>query len=152
MRRVVYLCALCALFMLAFTPAAFAQADKDCSDFATQPQAQAYFTSHGGSASNNFDNLDADHDGIACEDLPGGSAPASSAPASSTPASSAPATSTPASSAPAAQQYSTPSTGTELNAGGNLPLPNTGGPSLLLPIGTGVLAAGALLMIITRRR
>lgn len=146
MRRLVYLSALCALAILVFAPAVLAQADKDCSDFATQQQAQAYFDAHGGSASNNFDNLDADHDGIACESLPGGS----SAPASS-PTSSTPATSTPASSTPAAQQYSTPSTGTALNAGGNLPLPNTGGPSLLLPIGTGVLAAGALLMILARR-
>jgi endonuclease YncB( thermonuclease family) len=45
-------------------------ADKDCSDFANQAQAQGYFVSHGGSASNNFDNLDADHDGVACEALP----------------------------------------------------------------------------------
>ena len=49
---------------------ASASADKDCSDFANQAQAQSYFRSHGGSPSNNFDNLDADHDGIACESLP----------------------------------------------------------------------------------
>ena len=36
-----------------------ANADKDCSDFANQAQAQSYFTSRGGSASNDFDNLDA---------------------------------------------------------------------------------------------
>lgn len=45
-------------------------ADKDCADFANQAQAQSYFVSHGGSPSNNFDNLDADHDGVACESLP----------------------------------------------------------------------------------
>ena len=45
-------------------------ADKNCSDFTNQAQAQSYFVSHGGSASNNFDNLDADHDGVACESLP----------------------------------------------------------------------------------
>jgi hypothetical protein len=45
-------------------------ADKDCSDFATQAQAQAWFNSHGGSASNDVDGLDADHDGVACESLP----------------------------------------------------------------------------------
>ncbi len=44
--------------------------DKDCSDFTTQAQAQAYFTSKGGSPSNNVDRLDSDHDGIACESLP----------------------------------------------------------------------------------
>ena len=44
--------------------------DKDCSDFATQEEAQAYFESKGGSPSNNVDRLDADHDGIACKSLP----------------------------------------------------------------------------------
>ena len=52
------------------TAASSASADKDCSDFANQAQAQSYFTSNGGSASNDFDNLDADHDGVACESLP----------------------------------------------------------------------------------
>jgi len=44
--------------------------DKDCADFATHSQAQAYFNANGGGPSNNFDNLDADHDGRACEALP----------------------------------------------------------------------------------
>jgi hypothetical protein len=44
--------------------------DYDCSDFKTQHQAQKFFKKHGGSRHNNFDDLDADHDGIACEDLP----------------------------------------------------------------------------------
>ena len=44
--------------------------DMDCSDFVYQQDAQEYFVSHGGSASNNFDLLDADHDGIACDLLP----------------------------------------------------------------------------------
>jgi hypothetical protein len=49
--------------------------DKDCKDFDTHSEAQKYFEAHGGSATNNFDDLDADHDGIACESLPrGGSA------------------------------------------------------------------------------
>jgi endonuclease YncB( thermonuclease family) len=47
-----------------------AAADRDCSDFSTQAEAQRYFVSHGGSPSNDFDRLDADHDGIACESLP----------------------------------------------------------------------------------
>ena len=47
-------------------------ADKNCSDFSTQQQAQQYFESHGGSPSNNVDGLDRDHDGVACEDLPAG--------------------------------------------------------------------------------
>ena len=44
--------------------------DKDCSDFATQEEAQAYFESKGGSSTNNVDRLDSDHDGVACESLP----------------------------------------------------------------------------------
>jgi hypothetical protein len=43
---------------------------KTCSDFPIQEQAQAYFDANGGSPSNNFDRLDDDHDGIACEHLP----------------------------------------------------------------------------------
>src|SRR2546429_425980 len=42
-----------------------------CADFATQQDAQAYFEAHGGSASNNVDNLDPNGNGIACEGLPG---------------------------------------------------------------------------------
>lgn len=45
--------------------------DKDCKDFTTQNQAQTYFNSKGGSASNNVDRLDGnDHDGRVCEALP----------------------------------------------------------------------------------
>jgi micrococcal nuclease len=44
--------------------------DKDCKDFATHSEAQAYFTSKGGSPTNNVDRLDRDNDGIACEALP----------------------------------------------------------------------------------
>lgn len=44
--------------------------EKDCSDFATQEDAQEYFLSNGGSPSNNVDGLDDDHDGVACESLP----------------------------------------------------------------------------------
>ena len=44
--------------------------DKDCADFATQTEAQAYFEAGGGSSTYNFDRLDSDHDGVACESLP----------------------------------------------------------------------------------
>jgi len=44
--------------------------DKNCSDFATQAEAQQYFDSHGGSPTNNVDGLDNNHDGIACQSLP----------------------------------------------------------------------------------
>jgi len=44
---------------------------KTCADFTTQAAAQAFFTSNGGSKANNFDNLDPNRNGIACEGLPG---------------------------------------------------------------------------------
>ncbi|MDP2587311.1 MAG: cell wall-binding repeat-containing protein [bacterium] len=44
--------------------------DKDCSDFGTRGKAQAYFEQDGGSITRNVDDLDADHDGLACEWLP----------------------------------------------------------------------------------
>jgi hypothetical protein len=43
----------------------------NCSTFATQPEAQTFFVAHGGSKANNFDNLDPNRNGIACEGLPG---------------------------------------------------------------------------------
>ncbi|WP_160723727.1 excalibur calcium-binding domain-containing protein [Bacillus sp. USDA818B3_A] len=43
-------------------------ADKDCGDFTSQAAAQQYFISGGGSTSYNFNALDHDHDGQACED------------------------------------------------------------------------------------
>ena len=52
------------------TPVNVSGDDKDCSDFATHADAQAYFESKGGSSTNNVDRLDSDHDGIACESLP----------------------------------------------------------------------------------
>jgi hypothetical protein len=55
---------------LSAAPAALAQdRDKDCADFSSQAEAQTYFEANGGSPTNNVDNLDADHDGQACEDF-----------------------------------------------------------------------------------
>src|ERR1700709_1892200 len=44
-------------------------ADQNCSDFATQAQAQAVYNAD----PSDPNHLDADHDGIACENLAGGS-------------------------------------------------------------------------------
>jgi Excalibur calcium-binding domain len=52
---------------LAAQPAA-AFRDRDCSDFATQRQAQRFFERH--HPHRDPHRLDADHDGIACESLP----------------------------------------------------------------------------------
>ena len=53
-------------------PTSAAHRDRDCPDFSSQAAAQRYFEATGGSPSNNFDNLDADHDGVACEGLRSG--------------------------------------------------------------------------------
>ncbi|OGM05300.1 hypothetical protein A2715_05470 [Candidatus Woesebacteria bacterium RIFCSPHIGHO2_01_FULL_39_32] len=44
----------------------------NCDDFATQPEAQAFFLKVGGTG-NDVNNLDGDDDGEACESLPQGS-------------------------------------------------------------------------------
>ena len=44
--------------------------DYNCSDFSTHSEAQACFTSCGGSSSYNWSGMDGDHDGEPCESLP----------------------------------------------------------------------------------
>ncbi|WP_433782924.1 excalibur calcium-binding domain-containing protein [Actinomycetospora sp. CA-101289] len=59
-----------------------ASGDLDCPDFGSQAEAQAYFTSIGGSAARNADRLDRNRNGVACEDYPyATTAPAGSLPA-----------------------------------------------------------------------
>lgn len=57
--------------------------DKDCSDFETQAEAQKFYEDQGGPESDPH-MLDPDHDGQACEGLPGGS-PAPTATPGATP-------------------------------------------------------------------
>ena len=58
-------------FVLALgLPSAYA-ADMDCGDFSTWAEAQKYFEDNGGSPTNNFNDLDRDHDGMACDSLAG---------------------------------------------------------------------------------
>ena len=85
--------------------------------------AQAYFEANGGSPTNNVDNLDADHDGQACEafDYGGGGGDDGS-------------------------------TGGGGNDGGNGDLPFTGPNDTLLPAGTALLLAGLALVGVTRYR
>jgi hypothetical protein len=56
--------------MLFIGGSANAAGDKDCSDFGSHKQAQKYFKKHGGSRHYNYNDLDSDHDGQACEELP----------------------------------------------------------------------------------
>ena len=70
MRRMTFLLITPLVLALSAAPPALAQdGDKDCADFSSQAEAQAYFEANGGSPTNNVDNLDADHDGQACEDF-----------------------------------------------------------------------------------
>lgn len=67
-KRIVLLVATMTLAVAA-APAALAQEDVDCAAFATQEEAQAFFLAEGGPESDPH-GLDADSDGVACEDLP----------------------------------------------------------------------------------
>jgi hypothetical protein len=65
----VSLAALAAIaFLTFFVAPAGAFVDKDCSDFSSWHAAQHYYKKHGGPR-HDPSRLDADHDGIACEDL-----------------------------------------------------------------------------------
>jgi hypothetical protein len=70
-RRALVVCAPIVLIVVLFgaLPSAASASDKDCRDFATQRAAQFFFLKHGGPQSDP-DRLDADHDGVACEDNP----------------------------------------------------------------------------------
>jgi len=68
MRIRVSFAALAAIVSLAFAAAPVSAADKDCSDFSSWRQAQHFYKKHGGPRYDPH-RLDADHDGIACEDL-----------------------------------------------------------------------------------
>lgn len=58
-----------AVLLIVSLPAGAAASDKDCADFPTQRAAQIFFLKHGGPRYDP-DRLDADDDGIACEDNP----------------------------------------------------------------------------------
>jgi len=62
------LVALTAVVALAFAASPVSAADKDCADFNSWRQAQNFYKKHGGPKYDPH-RLDADRDGIACEDL-----------------------------------------------------------------------------------
>lgn len=66
-RLAVPILALAMLGSAALAQPAAAFRDRDCSDFSTQRQAQHFFKTH--HPNRDPHGLDADHDGIACEDL-----------------------------------------------------------------------------------
>ena len=70
MMRRLTVAVLVAALAIAFAAPQAPAADKDCSDFATWRQAQNFYKKHGGPKRDPH-RLDADHDGVACEDLRG---------------------------------------------------------------------------------
>lgn len=57
------------VLLFASMPSSASASDKDCSNFRTQRAAQFFFLKHGGPRFDP-DRLDADDDGVACEDNP----------------------------------------------------------------------------------
>jgi uncharacterized repeat protein (TIGR01451 family) len=109
MRRPLYVLVLSVVAVLILAPAALAQTEGlNCEHFANQETAQAILDAHG-----DLYGLDPEGDGVACEDLGGGTAEDGTL-------------------APFAQQYQYASGGTE-------ELADTGGPSLLIPAAAGTL-------------
>jgi hypothetical protein len=68
MRLRITVAALAAVVALAFGAAPASAGDKDCADFNSWRAAQKFYKRHGGPQRDPH-RLDADHDGIACEDL-----------------------------------------------------------------------------------
>ncbi len=68
MTRRLTVAALAAVIAIAAGAPPTSAADKDCADFRTWKQAQRFYKKHGGPKKDPH-RLDADRDGIACEDL-----------------------------------------------------------------------------------
>jgi Excalibur calcium-binding domain len=140
MVKLIYLAALSMLVALLCAPAALAQ-DLDCADFATQEEAQQSLESGAPYG------LDADSDGIACEELSSGG-------------SQQPMTQQyMPQQQPTTQQYTPqqqpmpqqPMTQQQPMVS-NAPLPQSGGPSLVLPAAILLLGSGILVFAGLRRR
>lgn len=158
MRKLSLLTLLSMLVMLVFVPAAFAQADLDCANFATQEEAQATFDTD----PSDPNGLDRDDDQLACEDsLPSGDDLPDPIPPGplrcegiidqaefeACVAQGGPVVETPETPTAAATQYAEPVAPTP--AATSEILPDTGGASLIV-LGAGVLlVAGGLVL---RRR
>jgi hypothetical protein len=109
-----------------FAPAALAQTDYDCPDFATQEEAQQFLL-----AGDPY-LLDADNDGMACNNLAMGGTGSGMTQQPTTP--------------------TTPPTTTAPTTAPNITeMPATGGPSLLIPAGV-LLASGLIGLGLMRRK
>ena len=125
MRRTIVLLAAAVMLALWATPAS-AQDDQNCADFPSQAAAQAHLRQD----PSDPDRLDADNDGLACENYP--NYPEGS-PRDETPVGAA-------------------TGGGDTGGGGNGDLPFTGPNDTLLPAGTALLALGLLAVAGTRYR
>ena len=133
MRRLSFLAVLAMLVSITYAPAAFAQ-DLNCDDYATQAEAQAALASTMGDPN----NLDADDDGIACEDSFAGAS------TTNTPSATVTSMPTPTPTNAAEAQYS--------DVKGPI-LPETGGLSpTLSSTALALIAAGGLLSLSLFRR
>jgi len=121
--------------------------DKNCSDFATQPQAQAYFNAYPGDPS----RLDSDHNGVACQNLPAGTATGRTGTSTATPRTgSTTAATRPRSAAVSGTGSATGITSVATGAGGT-----ASGPDYALPlgaVGAALLASGGLVLRGRRRQ
>src|SRR5215211_5792029 len=139
MRRILLLTSLSLLATLVLAPAAVAQDLYDCADFATQAEAQGFLL-----AGDPY-GLDADNDGIACEELPGGSAMTATSTATATATATASPTAT-ATASPTATATASPTASATALAGTGGPI-SVSGLSLIaavLLLGSGVVSLALL--------
>ena len=145
MRKVLLVAALCALAVLTVAPTAMAQTEgvpQNCDDFASQADAQAFYNSD----PSDPEGLDADDDGIACEDSTGGGAMMDESPSPSPSPSASPTSSATSSASASATSSATASASAPA-------LPETGGSSALVPLASlALLAGGGLLTAFVARR
>lgn len=142
MRRLLLLAAVCALAVLAVAPGnlAFAQADLDCDDFASQAEAQAALRANP-SDPNGLDGND--DDGIACESLP---APRDEVPVQEPMGTGGGGGDGGGGTTPATAQYD------QYTPTSPVPLPETGGPAFLALAPLALLVGGGLVALRLVRR
>ena len=153
MRKPLLLAALCMLGVLALAPAAFAQNTLNCKDFPSQAAAQANLIQNPGDPN----RLDANNNGIACEDYPYATGTPTNmtpvAPNQTTPA----ATTTPAThtsttaTTPAASAQTVASVADTTATPTAGALPSSGGPVILIPAAALLLGSGLVALGLVRR-
>lgn len=112
------------LVLIGTSPSYAAENDKDCTDFASQEEAQKYWNEKGYTAENDPERLDRDGDGVPCESNGTGGGDTDD---------------------------TSNDKGTKENGNGG-PMPDTTIPApLMIGIGSGLSAVGALLLLVRRK-